>query len=955
MKGIKLEKSDQRHALTGQYTAPKDILQSTTGNCEAYDELAANQMQRSLYNKQSEYQKRRFGRTLDGKTDGIQQEEQDLKRRKTEKDEDEEETPDSYMMPRTSQHVITELSENVITDVPGVPNLQFFKPSDKQHFELLFDERSAEDMTEEERKRKQVLKWVLRIKNGLPTSRKIAFKALTRKAPSFGAPLLLDSILPILLDKSIEDQEHQLMLKLIDRILFQLQDVVKPYTHKLLVVLCPMLVDAVPLTRATGRDIIATLSKAVGLPTMIYSMRPDLDHEDEYVRNTTARAMAVVSKTFGANQLLPFLRLVCRSKKSWKARHTGIKVVQQLAILLGIGILPHLSDLIECIETGFQDEHPPVRIIAAQTVSSLAQSCQPYGIERFNPVLEPLWRGIKYNRGRELAAFLKALGFLIPLMDSEYASYYTEEVMKIIKRELTSPNDEMKKTVLFVIQKCAAANGVTPQYLRQELAPDFFKQFWVRRIALDRQLNSIVTYTTVVLADKVGASFTLEKLLYPLKDESEPFRTMGAYAVSRVVKAMGMNDVDDRLEARLLDALLIAFQDQTNGDRVIYTSIGNVAKSLGTRMKPYIGPVSSVILEHLKHRKPLVRTHAANLCTLLIPVFKTCGEVALINKFSIILFESLGEVYPEVLAAIIFAMDKAAQQIKLTELQPPPNQILPTLTPILRNNHPLVQESTVRLVGRIAKRGPEYVSPKEWMRICSELLEMLKSPVKSIRRAANTTFGYIAKAIGPQDVLVTLLNNLKVQERQLRVCTSVAIGIVAKTCGPYVVIPALMNEYRTPDTNVQNGILKALVFMLEYIGPMSKDYVYPLVPLLQDALTDRDLVHRQTAATCIKNLAVNCSGAGVEDAFIHFINLLIPNVFETSPHVISRILEGLDGLRVALGPGVFMNYAWGGLFHPAKNVRTAYWKLFDAAYVAQPDSLVPYYPVNDVEELGLVL
>ena len=33
---------------------------------------------------------------------------------------------------------------------------------------------------------------------------------------------------------------------------------------------------------------------------------------------------------------------------------------------------------------------------------------------------------------------------------------------------------------------------------------------------------------------------------------------------------------------------------------------------------------------------------------------------------------------------------------------------------------------------------------------------------KAIRRATVNTFGYIAKAIGPQDVLVTLLNNLKV-------------------------------------------------------------------------------------------------------------------------------------------------------------------------------------------------
>ena len=100
------------------------------------------------------------------------------------------------------------------------------------------------------------------------------------------------------------------------------------------------------------------------------------------------------------------------------------------------------------------------------------------------------------------------------------------------------------------------------------------------------------------------------------------------------------------------------------------------------------------------------------------------------------------------------------------------------------------------LVGRIADRGAEFVPAREWMRICFELLEMLKAHKKGIRRATVNTFGYIAKAIGPQDVLVTLLNNLKVQERQNRVCTTVAIAIVAETCSPFTVLPALMNEYK---------------------------------------------------------------------------------------------------------------------------------------------------------------
>ena len=74
-----------------------------------------------------------------------------------------------------------------------------------------------------------------------------------------------------------------------------------------------------------------------------------------------------------------------------------------------------------------------------------------------------------------------------------------------------------------------------------------------------------------------------------------------------------------------------------------------------------------------------------------------------------------------------------------------------------------VQENCIDLVGRIADRGAEFVSAKEWMRICFELLDLLKAHKKAIRRATVNTFGYIAKAVGPQDVLSVLHNNLKVQ------------------------------------------------------------------------------------------------------------------------------------------------------------------------------------------------
>lgn len=62
--------------------------------------------------------------------------------------------------------------------------------------------------------------------------------------------------------------------------------------------------------------------------------------------------------------------------------------------------------------------------------------------------------------------------------------------------------------------------------------------------------------------------------------------------------------------------------------------------------------------------------------------------------------------------------------------------------------HEKVQENCIDLVGRIADRGAEHVPAREWMRICFELLELLKAHKKAIRRATVNTFGYIAKAIG---------------------------------------------------------------------------------------------------------------------------------------------------------------------------------------------------------------
>ncbi|KAJ3019952.1 Splicing factor 3B subunit 1 [Thoreauomyces humboldtii] len=854
-----------------------------------------------------------------------------------------------FMMQEEDRHQ----SYDVPPEIPGVGGLQFFKPEDMQHFGKLLDKKDEMELSVEELKERKIMRLLLKIKNGTPPMRKTALRQITDKAREFGAGPLFNQILPLLMSPTLEDQERHLLVKVIDRILYKLDDLVRPFVHKILVVIEPLLIDEDYYARVEGREIISNLSKAAGLATMIATMRPDIDHVDEHVRNTTARAFSVVASALGIPSLLPFLKAVCRSKKSWQARHTGVKIIQQIAILLGCAILPHLKSLVDAIAQGLEDEQQKVRTITALAIAALAEAAAPYGIESFDIVLRPLWAGIKKHRGKGLAAFLKAIGYIIPLMDAEYANYYTKEVMIILIREFQSPDEEMKKIVLKVVKQCSATDGVEPQYIKEEILPEFFKHFWVRRMALDKRNYKQLVETTVELAQRVGVAEIVSKIVEDLKDESEPYRKMVMETIDKVVSQLGTSDIDQRLEVTLIDGVLFAFQEQTIEDVVMLNGFGTVVNSLGLRVKPYLQQICSTILWRLNNKSAKVRQQAADLISRIAIVMKTCGEEKLMGQLGVVLYEYLGEEYPEVLGSILRGLKSIVNVIGMGNMTPPIKDLLPRLTPILKNRHEKVQENCIDLVGRIADRGAEFVSAREWMRICFELLDMLKAHKKGIRRATVNTFGYIAKAIGPQDVLATLLNNLKVQERQNRVCTTVAIAIVAETCSPFTVLPALMNEYRVPELNVQNGVLKSLSFLFEYIGEMGKDYIYAVTPLLEDALMDRDLVHRQTACTTVKHMSLGVLGLGCEDALLHLLNNVWPNIFETSPHVINAVMEAIDGLRVALGPAVLMHYVMQGLFHPARRVREIYWKIYNNLYISSQDALVAYYPRVDNDQRNI--
>jgi splicing factor 3B subunit 1 len=256
---------------------------------------------------------------------------------------------------------------------------------------------------------------------------------------------------------------------------------------------------------------------------------------------------------------------------------------------MGCAVLPHLKNLVEIIEHGLKDEQQKVRTITALAIAALAEAAHPYGIEAFDSVLRPLWDGITIYRGKGLAAFLKAIGFIIPLMDSEHAGEYTKFVNTILIREFQNPDDEMRKIVLKVVKQCVGTTGVEAAYVREEIIPEFFRCFWVRRTALDRKNFKQLVETTVEIAGKVGGAEIIRKIVDDLKDESEGYRKIVMETIEKIIATLGVADINARLEERLMDGILYSFQEQAGDDtQTMLNGFGTVVNCLGMRVKQYI-------------------------------------------------------------------------------------------------------------------------------------------------------------------------------------------------------------------------------------------------------------------------------------------------------------------------------------------------------------------------------
>jgi splicing factor 3B subunit 1 len=66
--------------------------------------------------------------------------------------------------------------------------------------------------------------------------------------------------------------------------------------------------------------------------------------------------------------------------------------------------------------------------------------------------------------------------------------------------------------------------------------------------------------------------------------------------------------------------------------------------------------------------------------------------------------------------------------------------------------------------------------------------------------------------------------------------------------------------------------------------------------------------------------------------------------------VIQAVLDAVQGLMVALGPNVILQYTLQGMYHPARKVREVYWRVYNMLYIYAADALVAGFPMVEDEE-----
>lgn len=860
--------------------------------------------------------------------------------------------------------------KTVTYDIPdnlgdGMPAM---KPEDAAVFVELLKFHNVGNIPDESLPSYLLMKNLFKIKNGDVNQRRAGTRFLLEKCRVLGSNFILQRMFYVWRANIMTLQEKHYYIDFTKALIARLGRVVRSSTKEVVHMMESLLSAQEQITREDGKQVLILLTRVVGFPSVLEAIKVDFAHEENVVRRHTAKAVAIACYAAGTAEVMPALSDLSYAPSAF-ARQTVVRALGEMASLLGHAIIGALGDMVPMLERLVRDEKR-VRRDAAAAIASIAEAVAPYGIEELAPLVDVVTDACTKGMGSSASPFLNAFGALVPLMAPYDAQARTSAMMPTLVSQFSTPEDEYRRVLLRVVQKCVSADGVPADFIRGVIMEPFFEGFWrVRRVAADRKTAGVLIETTVAIAKKLGSVEILRKLVPEMKDENELYQRMVINAVRLVVQAAGTAAVPESLLAFLLDGAVAAVrQDERGTNLVVMDGLAVVCNSLGPRLKPYLKQIFDLINRRRESPESTMRAQAAELTALVAHTVMLAEGTVFLQDVGRSLYERLEDDDANALSSNLKATRAILKELGAQRYKPSVRELLRKLTFVIKNRFSTVQQNTIALIEDIATNYDNDVEAIHLHELATKgLFPLLDAERRETRRACARTFGVIAQKIRPFAIILELVDNFSQDKRKIRICTAVALGSIAKACGPLTVIPYLLNEYKLSEGKqvaviVQHAVLKAIRYVFECTGSTGKDYVYAFIPLMERALTETSLQMRRMAVEACTAImhAISCED-GFEGVATHLLNFIHPNIVEllskNEPKIseerlkmVSAVVSYYEAARLILGSGRMLQYLLQGLFHPARKVRDIYRRTYNMVYIASPESMVPYYPRVDNDD-----
>lgn len=763
-------------------------------------------------------------------------------------------------------------------DMRDLPEIQ---DGEKDFFMPIFHSRNETEAA--------IYKGLLLVKNGDRRMSRHGRSMLTRGGADVNVVLEKVILMAMSLELSVEEKTKT--IEMIKMLVGDANAEKIVYVREILIVL-----SSYAYVYSLRRSALGALSVVYrnGLDFVVSRIRGDFSSREPYMRDVVGKIVGTLVGYFGMRRMGEVLKSLGTSGRD-ETRKTFIRSVVWICSLGGGALAADIKPVLDVLCGMITDRNRFIRVDTANAVSSVFGLIRPLRYPGTDEVFLLLRKEVSKSRSIEFHAFLRTMS------------------------HLCQGNKEFCR-ITFDVLRGSEGRGVAEAKVFERIcdhidageSQNYFGSI-LDALFLDtsKERDGVIEGVCV----KMARYREMSKMI--LRHYNNPLRTS---LVSRVFSRVPELDLDEEDVEIYYNGIREALGHDD-------TTVQHLDLLVNKRFcEPrYISGIVEDSMKFIKSPDQSVRIKGFRI------ISKVAGVAGMktLGYYGNILFENINDEDQVVLGFVLEAMYSVYNSYRFK----PAFELIPSILPILRSRDAKVVEGGILLLHTVCVNSLdecERIGPREWIRISYELVDSLTSWNRKTRRRAIESLGLISRMVGPQEVLNILIDNLESPDKHQRLGASLGIAVVGEYNELFSILPTLLSDYSVPNVLVQQGILRAMGHIFQRTSPVSSEYIYSVLPVVEDAMMDEDPGYRNLGLVLVKHMVLGYRVPRVDqELVVHLLNLVWPNILDFTPTIRHSFDECVESFATVLSSQMLYKYVLRGLFHPARAVRERYNDVFE--------------------------